>query len=154
MPNIGTVLKQEIARLSRRESRSQIDPTRKATAQHRRDLALLKRQVAQLERQVKYLSKRTFGNAPAAPADESVKRVRFVAKGLRAQRIRLGLSAQDYGKLVGVSAQSIYNWESESTRPGGRQLLKLSALREIGKREAAARLERLVATKAKTRGKT
>jgi hypothetical protein len=50
MPNIGTVLREEITRLSRRESRSQVDPTKRAAAQHRRDIAALKRQMAQLER--------------------------------------------------------------------------------------------------------
>ena len=64
MPNIGTVLKDEISRLSRRASHSQIDPTRKATAQHRRDIALLKRQVAQLERQVMLLTSKVLGTPP------------------------------------------------------------------------------------------
>ena len=58
MPNIGTVLREEIIRLSRREGRSQIDPTKKSTAQHRRDIALLKRQVTQLERRVALLTRK------------------------------------------------------------------------------------------------
>ena len=49
MPNVATVLRDEIARLSRKEIRSHVDPTRKATAQHRREIRSLKRQVAQLE---------------------------------------------------------------------------------------------------------
>jgi hypothetical protein len=60
MPNIGTVLREEISRLSRRESRSQVDATKKATAQHRRDIAALKRQVAQLQRQVTLLSRKVL----------------------------------------------------------------------------------------------
>ena len=55
MPNIGNVLREEISRLALRTSRGQINPTKKSTAQHRRDIALLKRQVAQLERQVTVL---------------------------------------------------------------------------------------------------
>ena len=153
MANIGAVLREEITRLSRKESRGQIDPTKKATAQHRRDIALLKRQVAQLERQVKLLSRRTLTAAPTPSPDSSAKKVRFVAKGLRSQRNRLGLSAGDFGKLVGVSAQSVYNWESESAYPKSEQLLKLAALRGIGKRDAEERLQQLVATKGKTRRK-
>jgi hypothetical protein len=114
MSNTGTVLKQEITRLSRRESRSQFLPTRKATAQHRRDIAVLKRQVSELERQVGLLSRTALGTSPPASPDATVERVRFVAKGLRSQRNRLGLSAGDFGKLLGVSARSIYNWERES----------------------------------------
>lgn len=82
MPNIGTVLREEIARLSRKESRSQIDPTKTATTQHRRDIAALKRQVAQLERQVASLSRKHLGAPAAAAAGSPVKPVRFAAKGL------------------------------------------------------------------------
>ena len=49
MPNIATALRDEIKRLSRQQSRTQIDPTKRATAVHRRDIALLKRQVVLLE---------------------------------------------------------------------------------------------------------
>jgi DNA-binding XRE family transcriptional regulator len=142
--NIGTVLRQEISKLSRRESRSLIDPTKKITAQHRRDIAALKRQVALLERQVKLVSRKVLGPPPAASSVPSAaKRVRFVAKGLRSQRNRLGLSAAEFGKLLGVSAQSVYNWEHEKVRPRPEQLLKVAVLRGIGKREATARLEQL-----------
>ena len=140
MPNIGSILREEIVRLSRKESRRQVDPARKASTQYRRDIAELKRQVAQLERQVALLARNVLAAPPAASADAATKSVRFVAKALRSQRNRLGLSATDLGKLVGVSAQSIYNWERELARPRGEQLAKLAALRGIGKREAAARL--------------
>jgi len=151
MPNIGTVLREEISRLARKESRSQVDPAKKATASHRRDIAELKRQVAQLERQVTLLSRKVLGGPPAvAPQSVGAKRVRFVAKGLRSQRNRLGLSAADFGKLLGVSAQSIYNWEQESARPRAEQLANLETLRGIGKREAEARLKQLVAANGKS----
>ena len=143
MPNIGTVLKEEISRLSRREIRSQIDTTKKATTQHRRQIAALKHQVAQLERQVALLERKVLGTPPAVPAAATQTRPRFVAKGLRSQRARLGLSAIDYGKLLGVSAQSIYNWEHELASPRSEQLPRLAALRGIGKCEAAARLKQL-----------
>jgi len=145
MPNIGSVLKEEIVRLSRKESRSQVDPTKKATAQHRREIAELKRQVAQLERQVALLSRQTLGDPARVSTEPATQKVRFTAKGLSAQRGRLGLSADDFGKLVGVSAQSIYNWEQEKARPRPEQLLKLAGLRTMGKREARARLEQFSA---------
>ena len=101
MPNIGSVLREEISRLSRKESRGQIEQTKKATTMHRRDIAMLKRRLAQLERQVALLARKT----PVATAAFATKRpVRFAAKGLRAQRNRLRLSQADFGKLLGVSA--------------------------------------------------
>jgi len=140
MPNIGAVLREEIARLSRRENRSEIDKTRKATTQHRREIAQLKRQVVALERQLKLLVRKGIGATPSATEATAKSKSRFVAKGLRSQRTRLGLSAAEFGKLVGVSAQSVYNWEGEKARPRGDQLARLASLRGVGKREAAARL--------------
>jgi DNA-binding transcriptional regulator YiaG len=145
MPNIGTVLREEITRLSRKEARSQVEPTRQAVTRQRKEIAVLKRQVAQLERELASLARRIPSAPPAAKSGSAGKRVRFTAKGLRAQRHRLGLSAADFGKLLGVSAQSIYNWEREEAHPRGAQLAKLVAMREIGKREAADRLKRLPA---------
>jgi predicted transcriptional regulator len=81
------------------------------------------------------------------PTARAGKKVRFVAKGLRSQRVRLGLSASDVGTLVGVSAQSIYNWESGDTRPRDEQIARLAVLRGLGKREVQARLKQMHARK-------
>ena len=152
MANIGTLLRDEISRLALRMSRGESHPTRKATAEHRRAIALLKRQVASLERQVSALTRKVSGNAARAlPADASAKPVRFAAKGLRAQRQRLGLSAADFGTLVGVSPQSIYNWESQASRPRAEQIAKLVALRALGKREARERVKQRVSRNGKAR---
>lgn len=143
MPNIAAVLKEEISRLSRRQVRTLVDTTKKATAQHRRHIAALKRQVTKLERQVALLEQRVLAAPPVTPAGAETKRGRFVAKGLRSQRVRLGLSAAEFGKLVGVSAQSIYNWERKLAGPRPQQIARLVALRGIGKREARARLQHI-----------
>lgn len=142
MPNIGSVLRQEIARLSRREARSEVEATRRASAHSRKDIAELKRKVSVLEREVAMLTRRTL-HAVAAVDTGHDKLLRYSAKGLQSQRRRLAFSAADYGKLLGVSAQSIYNWEQGQAVPRGEQLAKLAALRDIGKREALARLERI-----------
>jgi DNA-binding transcriptional regulator YiaG len=146
MPNIGTVLNEEIIRLSRKECRQQIEPIKKSTTQMRHEVVTLKRQVAQLERQVTMLARKVIGTA-AAKADASTKTSRFSAKGLQAHRSRLDLSANDFGKLLGVSAQSIYNWEAEKARPRAEQIAKLAGLRGLGKQEFAARLEQLAGGK-------
>jgi DNA-binding XRE family transcriptional regulator len=143
MPNIGTILRDEITRLSRKESRVQINSTKRTTASHRKDIALLKRQVMQLERQVKALSRRATATLVAPRVTAEATKFRFAAKGLRTQRARLGLSAADFGKLIGVSAQSIYNWESEKARPRAGQIARVAQLRMMGKREAQAELRKL-----------
>ena len=146
MPNIGALLKQEIARLSRREIRGQVQATKKASAQYRRHIATLRRQIATLERQVTSLQRRVGNGAMPTRADtDAGPKLRFVAKGLKSQRARLGLSAGEYAKLVGVSPQSIYNWEQghTSTRPA--QVAVMAQFRGLGKREAQSRLEELAA---------
>lgn len=137
MANLAAVLKAEIARLARKESKAQLDPLRKAGAAHRRDIAALKREVATLSRQLKLASRPAKSALPDA---EDGARLRFSAKGLKSQRERLGLSAAEFGGLAGVSAQSIYNWEAGKATPRAAQVQSLAALRGIGKREAQARL--------------
>ena len=145
MPNIATALRDEIKRLSRQQSRAQMDPTKKATAIHRRDIALLKRQVILLERQVKSLMRRSPNTSVPQTRVPGLK-VRFVPKGLRSQRDRLGLSAEGLGKVLGVSAQSVYNWESGKARPRQDQIAKLSQLRKVGKRQVTAFLAQRAST--------
>ena len=152
MANIGALLKQEIVRLSRRETRAQVQPIQKVSAQYRRHIAALKRQVATLERRVALLQRRVLATPPAAPASTPTPKMRFVAKGLKSQRNRLGLSAADYGRLVGVSANSVYNWEQGHASPRPEQLKMIATLRGAGKREAQQRLVSLGAKDApKTR---
>ena len=141
MANIATVLRDEICRLARKEIRQQMAVTVKASAQHRRDIAELKRQVEQLKKAVAFLERQEKKRLAEQPAGEKSEGVRFSAKSVKAQRSRLGLSAKDYGKLVGVSEMTIYNWEAGKSKPQAKQLAGLVAVRGIGKREAVKRLE-------------
>ncbi len=144
MSNVMTVINDQIRRLSRREITGQSKTIRKLTAQHRRDIASLKRQVASLQKAVSFLErqeKRRVGEQPA-PVKE-LDGIRFRADGLRSHRARLGISAEDYGRLVGVSGQSIYMWEQEKSRPRKSQVSKLAPIRGLGKREVLKRLEML-----------
>lgn len=140
MPNVAALLKQEITRLARKEARGATHVLKKVSAQHRHAIAALRRQIAQLQRRLATLGRRLERGAGTAPPAPETPKVRFVARGLRSQRARLGLSAAEFGKLVGVSAQSVYNWEQGAARPRAAQLSALVALRGIGKREAQARL--------------
>jgi DNA-binding transcriptional regulator YiaG len=143
MPNIAAVLREEILRLARKEIRTQTNVLRKASAQYRKDIAEMKRRVADLQRKVIPLEKQVLKNAPSQAAEVDSDHVRFTAKGLRSQRKRLDLSAANYGKLIGVTGQTIYSWEQETSRPRKQQFAPIAALRQIGKREAQDRLQQL-----------
>lgn len=143
MPNIQSVLKAEISRLARKEVRDEVSSLKKASGHYRSQIAGLKRQLEALQKTVKRLSRGTGRAAvgAAAPADnEGGQPRRFSAKGLTKHRQRLQLSAADFGKLMGVSGQSIYKWESGEVRPRRAQLDALAVIRGIGRREALARL--------------
>jgi DNA-binding transcriptional regulator YiaG len=142
MPNIGAMLKEEISRLCRREIRKQVQPIRKVSAGYRRDIAALKRQLQDVQRRTGALAKQA-AQTSKTPAEESGPPMRFVAKGLRSLRGRLGLSASDLAQLMGVSDQSVYNWELKKTTPRKEQLAALATIRSLGKREAHKRLEAL-----------
>jgi DNA-binding XRE family transcriptional regulator len=141
VPNIASVLREEIVRISRRGTRAQIEATKKAAAQHRHDIAELKRQVALLQRQIKFIAKRVSSSPGTAASEAAGTKLRFVAKGLRSHRNRLGLSAGDFGRLVGASANSVYAWETGKSVPRRAQLARIAAIRVLGKREALARLK-------------
>ena len=151
MGNLTAVLRQEISRIARKETRAQIAQLRKASAGYRRTIAALKRQIADQGRAVATLRKTSARVAtPAKPDAESSPR--FRADGVAAHRKRLGLSAENFAKLVGVTGQTVYNWEN-GKRPRAAQLVALSAVRTMGKREAMAKLEAMSTRKAPKRKK-
>lgn len=141
MPNLGTVLKSEISRVSRKEVRAETHALKKSISQYRTQIADLKRRMQVLERQVQRLGKTAGPAAEPAPEGESASHLRFSAKGLAAHRRRLGLSAASLARLLGVSPLSIYKWESGKVRPRARQIEAIAGLRGLGKREAAERLQ-------------
>jgi DNA-binding transcriptional regulator YiaG len=140
LPNIALMLKEEMARVARRTLRAETEGLKKASAQYRSEIAALKRRVDMLERQLGKVGKKLSKGENADPVDAMASQVRFSAKGLRALRKRLGVSAGELAVLVGVSAQTIYNWETGNTRPRRDQVAAIAALRHIGKREVKVRL--------------
>ncbi len=141
MPNLQSVLRQEIRRLARKEIRSELEATKKEVARQRREIAELKRRNKAMERTVSYLESRETKRLKAGPSKaEPPKGTRFSVRSLKAQRRNSGLSQEDYGSLVGVGKMTIYNWESGRIKLGEKHLATLVSLRGIGKREARKRL--------------
>ncbi len=144
MPNIAAVLKEEIRRLARKEIKSHMVKTRRATARYRSDIAGLKRALRLQERKLVDLAAKQGKDAEGAgEAEEAGPKMRFSARSVRAQRRRLKLSAQQYAKLVGVSAQTVYLWERGKTRPKRAQFAALVAARTLGRRQALQQLDAL-----------
>lgn len=139
MPNIASVLKDEIARVARKEVRAEMEILKKSSVQHRSAIATLRRQVAELEKDLrkvtKIASQATQTKAQSAGSQQEGPARRFSATRLAAHRAKLGISAAIYGALVGVSGATIYNWEHGKGRPGKEKLEFLAAVRNLSKSE-------------------
>ena len=164
MASFANALKEEISTLARREVRRQTATAAKAVARCARDIAVLKREAQALEHELASLGtaqagptvppKKTSDRAPprrraaskVSATSISAKpspRDHFSGEALKAHRERLGLSASNYGKLIGVSELSIYNWEQGKARARKSSVDAWTAIRRIGKRDAAQRLASL-----------
>lgn len=143
MPDVASVLREEISRLARKEIRLQTGPLKKTTSDLRRTVSALKNEVSALQRQVRFLETQEKRRLEEEPKEMPAKAVRFSPRWVKADRQRLGLSAKDYGALVGVSSLTIYSWESGKSKPRAKRLVAWAEIRGIGKREALRRLELL-----------
>jgi DNA-binding transcriptional regulator YiaG len=147
MPNIAAVFKAEMSRIARKELRFEVEPLKKQLASQRAAMAALRRQLQASERRVAAALKQSGRVAvrgkAAAIEERDDPRFRFSAKGFATHRQRLGISAADMAKLLGVSQLSVYKWEGGKTRPREKQLAAIAAVRKLGKREVTQRLEEL-----------
>lgn len=149
MTNLASALKSEVTRLARKELRAETDALKKTVTGQRAEVAALKRRMADLEKSLKALTRlanKAGHQAQPAPNEEGTGSFRFRAAGMASNRKRLGLSAEDFGLLVGASGQSVYLWESGKTKPRHQNIAAIAALRGVGKREVVKRLEALKQT--------
>ena len=151
MPNLSQILKAEIARISRRETNASVKPLRSAGFVLKRTVASLKKRVAFLESENKRLialqNELWEKKAEAQMSEVKNNKVRISSRSVKALRTKLGLSQDSFALLLGVSGQAVYAMERNSRRLKLRTstVTKLLALRGIGKREAARRLEEIEA---------
>ena len=152
MPSIEKVLKDEIKRLSRREIKAATTSLRKDNAALKHSVADLKRRLSQLESINKKVVAKVEASQPK-PSEEDfsneVKSARITAKMIRSIRDRLGLSQDNFARLVGVSGQTVYQWERKPGRLDFRGDAKpvIVAVRKMTKDEAKLRLAELKASR-------
>ncbi len=139
MSTFANQLKAEISRLAKKEIRAEVQSLKKASAGYRSEIAPLKRRVATLEALIKKQVK-TAKVKPEVSTEEESTSLRFRVAGFANLRKMLGVTAAEMGKLLGVSAQSVYHWETGKSKPRKSQLLAISAVRKMGKRDVVAKL--------------
>jgi len=145
MANVAKVLKDEIARISRKETKSAILRVGKSHTSLKRTVADLKKRVVSLEKENKRLvaeAKKHKASSDLQPVEEAGK-ARFSAKGIRSLRSKLGLTQADFAKLVGTTTHSVYLWEKKegALRLRDRTREALLSVRTLGAKEAKAKLD-------------
>jgi len=144
MANVAKVLKDEIARISRKEIRNAAGGLGKSQAGIRKSIGDLKKRIATLEKEIKRLA--AEAGKQRAPSVEKLPeqkdKARVTSKTIRSLRKRLGLSQAQFAKLVGVAEQSVYLWEKKEGPLKLRDKTKaaLLSIRGMGAGEAKEKL--------------
>ncbi len=145
MPNVASVLKEEIRRLARKEAKSLVAPLKKALRMERKARLQLRRQlIASVKAAGRTVRQAAAVAAPAAVARKT-KGGRAVADGWRKDTVRstrkaLGLTQGQFAKLVGVSQITVSFWENGRSTPRMTQQSAVLAARELGRDKALAKL--------------
>ena len=135
MGAIGSAIKAEIVRLSRREARKLTAPLRASNLRLKKRIIGLSTRINSLEQQIQRMQakeKLTETNAKAASGQVTGR----LSPGLiRALRKRLGLPRHEFAKLIGVSTGSVFGWETGKVSPRAEVRAKIMAFRGMGRRE-------------------
>jgi DNA-binding transcriptional regulator YiaG len=157
MPNIASVLKEEIQRLARKQVKAVVSPLKRDNVRLKKSVADLRRQIAALDRASRDVLTRVapiVETERAQKATQEAARLRPTSKSLEKLRQRLGLTQVQFGKLLGVSGQAVVRWAGMDGRVRMRRttLSALAGIQRIGKREARRRLETIAGPTTPRRG--
>ena len=136
MPNFAGALKGEITRLARKEVRANVTPLKKLVAGLRRRVAQQRRQISELEKSLRKSAARASAAVESTGSEGT--QIRFSPAWVKQHRKKLKMSRRVYASLVGVSAQTIFGWETNRTRPRRKALETWRKIRGMGVRELKA----------------
>ena len=140
MPDVASVLKQEISRIARKEITAVTRVQAKQIQSLRSTVRELKAQVASLNKSVARLSTVTSRQL-SEPKRPDPSQVRISASGVKKHRQRLKLTQSEMARLLGVSPASVGFWETGRIRPQGDNRVAIAGLRTMSLKEARAKLE-------------
>lgn len=153
--NIASVLKSEIARLSRKEIKKVVAAIKTETAKLRKDVVALRAALADVvkeNRQLKAVCKKAESAAPAADAAARAlmvgksKTLAPLVKTVKRMRQKFGISQEEFAMLCGVKRVTVARWETGSGRivfRGEGTAERVAKVMQMGKAEAKAELETL-----------
>jgi len=135
MGKMESALRDEIARLARKEIRTALAPVLKQLKELKDGQRTLRRATAK-------------GVTPAKvkpanielPSQGEADAARIGPRWIKALRKRNKISQQQLADLVGVSMSAVGSWEYGRAKPAGENKARLVALRKMGKRDVKALL--------------
>lgn len=142
MPNVGLVLKEEIARLAKKEARAILAPSSERFSELKSHVSELRRKVAVLEAKLAKIEKKSGSpNGIKLPKPEELEKLRLGPSNIAKLRAKLDLSRGEMASLIDVSQNSIFLWEKGEAKPREAAKAKIVALRGLGKRKIRKLLE-------------
>jgi DNA-binding transcriptional regulator YiaG len=136
MPDIGKALKDEIARIAKREANSLLDV-------HIKTIRNLKLEVSALKKQIGKPAVTPPADAKAATTEKPEgKSTRFTSKGIMSMRKRLGLNRSKMAQLCGVTPKAVMLWEEAG--PGKLNLRSKTRIRLLEVRDMSPTAARKV----------
>ena len=148
MPNLATLLKEEISKIVRKEVQDQVRELQKTVREQRDALARLEKQSgpAKAKAAAKPAATKSAAAKPAAakvskaPAGDKRKQIRISPNTIKKHRKRLNLSQAELGELLNVSTNTVLRWEAGTSKPRSKHLSGLGQLRSMGLREVKKQL--------------
>ncbi len=135
MPNVASILKQEIARIARKEAKAYFRSFPASVGALKKLLSAQKKKIFKLEAKLARLVKNTDSNEIALPKPAQLEKSRLGTKNIAKLRAKLDLTRAEMATLIGASANSIFLWENGKATPRAAAKAKIIALRGLGKRE-------------------
>ena len=166
MTAFSNAFRSEVMRMARKEVKTELGALRKAVTTQRSDIAALRRDLKALTTQVRALVKaqekaeliaerpqadrgrsKAFSGSPQAQAVSEAlgapggkarggRKFIFSHEALVAKRHALRLTQKEMARLLGVSALSVYKWETGEVTPRAAQLERVREVLKVGVRAA------------------
>jgi DNA-binding XRE family transcriptional regulator len=134
---LAAALKAEVRKLAAKEVQKglrslrtvqrQIKKLRLAARSNRKSLRAVERSFGRLEARVPSGGRRGRG-------------ARLSGEDIRSLRARLGMTREQFARLLSVSPGSIFGWETGRTVPRGRSMARVLEVRKMGVRRARAKV--------------
>lgn len=134
MSKLDMVLREEIRRLARREFKAFAEPLLASNRRLREEVRALRSELAARTDRTKRATRVERVQQALAVEGDQPKR-RWSGPRLRAWREKNALSGVKIAALLGVSSQTLYNWEMEKSKPDAATLAVIAGLRSLGKRD-------------------